>query len=110
MIKDPSAYIYDDGRFNISKHEDERINFGVSEYDWYNFNSYLAFVIANAAQMFLDMRHGHPEDITDEEWAVELTKLRDAFAAVAEDSDYSDKDETDEALEILKNRFYSLWD
>lgn len=130
MIPDPSKWVETSDGWDTDKHYEERKVQGFSKADWINFDTYIAWVIANAVQKMKDEGHtmfsypGEPvenwEHLTRGEydvmikgfgrWAegdealLELSpeEYRDASAQMVSD--------LEDALEIFKNRFKSLWD
>lgn len=51
-----------------SRHKRQRIQYGYSVYDWWNFDSYIAGVIAHAVGRFAREGMGHPMSHTEASW------------------------------------------
>lgn len=86
-MKDPSEWVTDSSksinpeRYDIEKHQAERVTRGFSEYDWWNFNSYLTFVILGGLKKFKEDGNGWPGGIKQEEWPIILDKMIAGFEA-----------------------------
>ena len=90
-MKDPSRWVYEQehepgtvGRLNVEKHETERIQNGFSDCDWFNFNSYLAWIIHGGLVKFRNEGSGFPANLTKETWHFMLDTMIDGFEAFAE--------------------------
>lgn len=125
--EDPSLWVYNKDEYygkkdySIERHESERKNQGFSEYDWWNFNNYIAWVNINALEKF-KTGAGHP--VTDEcqsmeDWIAILDKMINGFKAyldyeVTEDltaKKWEDTKKTmDEGLGLYAQYFSALWD
>lgn len=122
-MKDPSAWTDDaDGWEGMETVRRERGEQGFSKADWINFDTYIAWVIAGAVQKMKDEGHtlfnypGEPsanwEALTNAEYDIMIK----GFGRWAEgwwettDNEIQAMRELEEALEIFKNRFMSLWD
>lgn len=122
-MEDPSAWVYEEhprAKYDAEKHKSQRAEYGFSTYDWWNFDSYLSYVIIGGLEKFKD-GHGFPvyggcESMDD--WREILDKIIAGFKArELLDNDYP-KPEEREVLEArwaegsaLFIKFYpSLWD
>lgn len=96
----------------------QRIRRGYSERDWWAFDDFLAEIIIDGCRKFREEGHGHPADITWDEWCEILTKIEDGFKAHLELArDFPDKDREEELKaqfevggELFLGYFGSLWD
>jgi hypothetical protein len=101
----------------------ERAENGLSKADWINFDTYIAWVIANAVKRFRDEGNTafyYPNE-PEENWEAlthgEYEVMIEGFGGWASKSDLETHEEEasavaklEDALEIFKNRFKSLWD
>jgi len=84
-MKDPSTWVHraesiEGGHYDIAMHERERATQGFSTYDWWNFNSYLSFVITGGLKKFLADGNGYPGAFESvDEWNVILEKMIAGF-------------------------------
>lgn len=121
-MDDPSKWVETAEGWDTDKHYEERKANGFSKADWINFDTYIAWVIHSAVIKMRDEGHtmfsfpGEPEAnweaLTRGEYQVMIDGFGD-YAAMDElnDPDYKDiYRRLDEALEIFKKRFKSLWD
>lgn len=132
-MDDPSAWVYkeDHGaptkiKYDAEKHRSQRAEYGFSTYDWWNFNSYLCWVIIGGLERF-KTGSGHPVYggvNSMEDWVATLDKMIEGFKARAElDSDFpprgwSDRDawyeergaKWEEGSRLFIEFFPSLWD
>lgn len=130
-MNDPSAWVYNTQDFNydIAKHEDQRINRGFSDYDWYNANDYLAYVLVGMLKQFRECGSGYPAHLGyvvddpynlqygDNIWYSILTEMIEGFEAhkIMNEEVYGDKYKEAEvklnrALDLLKEYWTGLWD
>lgn len=82
--------------------------------DRWNVDNYLAHVIAHALREFKTEEGGYPGDTTPDGWNLELDTMIAGFAAyAAADSRPVQIGKADakinEALDLFRKRFYSLW-
>jgi hypothetical protein len=120
MSQDPSFWVNKmDSQADPEKHVKERSVHGFSTYDWWNFCDYLAWVNIEGLKRFKTEGHGHPGDVTWDEWVVELDTMIAGFEAHLKISEYEweAREELDElvkaretGLELYAKRFPSLWD
>jgi hypothetical protein len=124
-MDDPSAWVNTDSGRDISKHHYERATQGFSVYDWWNFNSYLTWVIIGGLEKF-KTGAGHPVygGINSmDDWCEALDKMIAGFTARHElDNDFPGPDDDREAwratrekawrvgAELFVKFFPSLWD
>jgi hypothetical protein len=119
-MEDPTAWIYKDrDKEDRIRHEQERVAHGFSAFDWWNFNSYLDWVIVQGLEMFKNGA-GHPvyEEVqTMDDWRRILDKMIEGFKAhdrLMNDYDPSTSKEDRAVWEegrTLFIKFYdSLWD
>lgn len=83
-MEDPTKWVYDQDRHSVKKHESERLKNGFSTCDWYNFNTYLAWVIQSGLVKFRNEGSGYPAQLTEETWHFMLDTMIDGFEAFAE--------------------------
>ncbi len=57
----------------------QRINRGYSDKDWWDFDQYLAGIIASACKKFRQNGMGYPSELTNEEWNEILAKIEWGF-------------------------------
>lgn len=126
-MEDPSKWVYkpENFKYNIALHEDQRINNGFSDYDAFNGDNYLAWVIVGICKN-LKNGHGFPAELGNDgwdEWMSILDEMIEGFEAhnqeywIAGDTLENNralmarqKAKTDRALELFKEYFGSLWD
>lgn len=129
-MEDPSKWVEKEDRWDTNEHYDQRKIRGFSDADWINFDTYIAWVIASAVEKmksdghtmfsFPDQPDSEWERLTHEEydvmikgfgqWAegeesiidLEMDEFRNIHAQRIRD--------LDNALDIFKKRFKSLWD
>lgn len=82
---DPSQW-YGMTETGLELHRRERIEHGMSFYDWINAESFIAQVIVDTCQRFLDSGTGHPTRLTEQEWDEVLTTMRDGFQAYIDEN------------------------
>lgn len=80
-MKDPTLWVNDSKRHSKKRHEKERLENGFSTYDWWNFNSYLSWVIIGGLKKFLKDGNGYPGGTTKEEWDKDLQTMIEGFEA-----------------------------
>lgn len=126
-MEDPSKWVYDTQRFNynIALHEDQRVNNGFSDYDAFNGDNYLAWVIVGICKS-LKNGHGYPAELGNDgwdEWMSILDEMIEGFEIHNEEpwvlGDTVENNraridiqraKTDRALELFAKYFGSLWD
>ena len=124
-MNDPSFWVYKDNAHDPERHERERAKNGFSTYDWWNFNSYLSWVIRQGLARFRDGGVGFPVGLTEEEWDQILEKMIDAFEAFEElesMKSYTDRSVSfsewsapykarwEEGSKLFIEYFFHLWD
>lgn len=122
-MKDPSKWVETARGWDADKHYEERKVNGFSKADWINFDTYIAWVIASAVQKMKD--EGHTmfcfPDEPESEWERLTNEAYDTmikgFGNWAQDKlDYTADEgkqmvaDLNEALDIFKRHFQSLWD
>lgn len=115
-MTDPSDWVNSHDEYDSEKHRNERASQGFSEYDWWNFCDYIAWVNIAALEKF-KTGVGHPGDLNSmDEWIAELQIMIDGFKAHLELND-AELDKMHElnnvrakGLELYAKRFPSLWD
>ncbi len=85
-MDDPSKWVYktEGETYDTIRHEGERVENGFSTYDWWNFNSYLNWVIIQGLEKFKKDGAGHPVYggvETMEDWREVLDKMIAGFRA-----------------------------
>lgn len=85
-MKDPSNWVFDkrdteQGTYDAKKHIKQRSKRGFSDYDWWNFSSYLSFVIIGGLEEFRRNGKGYPGGMSYAEWLVALDKMIAGFKA-----------------------------
>lgn len=116
---DPSKWVSESKDHDLIKHWEGRQTKGFSEYDWWNFCDYLAWVNIQGLEKFKDGR-GHPADLGGmDEWKAELDVMIDGFKAhlAIQNVDYEGREELynlmqthREGMALYAKRFSSLWD
>lgn len=118
---DPSKWVsekrYDGTTYDAERHKRERVEQGFSTYDWWNFNSYIAWVNIAALEKFKDGA-GFPADLKGmDEWRAELDVMIDGFKALVRIMDDYDPRTTehdkavyDKGMALYAKRLFSLWD
>lgn len=96
------------------KYTFQRATRGYSDVDLWNVNTYIAKVIADVMQEWLKRGiSSYKGSMTEEEWADVLVKIQNGFSEYRNHA-YSDVEldvaKVDEALALLKEHFYDLWD
>lgn len=121
---DPSKWVEDADGYSVEETLAGRGEVGFGFADWINFDTYIAWVIANAVKKM--KADGHTEfyypDEPEENWGAlthaEYDVMIKGFEAWADTEwVFGTKEEREEvlrnledALEIFKNRFQLLWD
>jgi hypothetical protein len=113
-MKDPMDFVKPE---ELSVHRAERATNGFSKYDWWSFDTYLAWVIAGGLKKFRTEGHGYPADVTEQEWNILLDVMIEGFEGWLEKFETKTLDEEEElrkklnvALDIFRVYFVSLWD
>lgn len=102
----------------ILQHRSQRSRRGFSTYDVWNLDGFLAQTIADTIAHLRDHGHGYPGNVSgEEEWNDILTRIEVPLRSWAEHHYDMDLDEEDrwmsrcnEALELFREHFFSLWD
>lgn len=107
-MKDPITWAE-----NKKKHRRQRAKRGFSVYDWWNFDTYLSWVMINALEKFRDDGVGHPANLTENEWTTILNVMIDGFEALIlleteEDEELLRRGEI--ALDLFRIYYRDLWD
>lgn len=123
----PTHWVYKRSPEDIERHERERVAFGMSYYDWINFDTFMAMLIVRWADLTLEKCHTYPSGMTYEGYLEDVKTMREGFLIHAND-DYwpddfmamsSDQRDTyrkaqevkvDKALDLLRKHFVSMWD
>lgn len=92
----------------------QRIKRGWSDEDCWAVDDHLATIIAGMTKQLKETSHGHPDEMTDEQWVKILQTISEGFQ-VYTDSIYDGLDETkikkfDKAMELFTKYFSHLWD
>jgi hypothetical protein len=107
---------------DIERHERERVESGVSFFDWINFNEYLSHIIVEGMNRFIEKTNTHPATLTPEEWTEVLTTIRDGFQAhldfernIEYKGGYVEhykvmKEKRDAAFTLMVHYYDSIWD
>lgn len=121
-MDDPSIWVYEKASlsekpYDVHEHEQERATQGFSTYDWWNFNSYLTFVIVGGLRKFLVDGNGYPAAFGSiEEWNVILEKMIAGFEMSEEihnSFEVATPDQSavvDEGMELFAKHYADLWD
>lgn len=97
----------------VSRHYAERIQNGMSFYDWINADKFLLGVIALAARKFAEDGNGFPGDMTEQEWKDTLKTIYEPLEAYCDDSvpcDERQLEEVADALRAFADYFRFFWD
>lgn len=97
---------------DIESHERQRVETGVSFYDWINFNTYVSHIMVEGIDRFLNNGCGHPGLLTEEEWDAILMEMRYGFDLMRKEKEDVEgyAEATKRSLELLSEWFYDLWD
>lgn len=77
----------------VTKFPYQRVRYGFSDQDLYNFDKYLAQVLSQALPKLKDA-HGYPADMeTSEDWNEVLDKMTEGFARYHEEYEHPDTEE-----------------
>lgn len=113
-MDDPSAFV---GQDSIERHRRERADRGFSDYDWWNFNTYLSWVIIAALTKFKEEGSGYPSSVgSPEAWYAIIDEMIEGFEAQIEldfpqsDDRAAKKIKADNALALFAKYYSSLWD
>lgn len=101
----------------IARHNKERAQKGYSVYDWWSFDTFVCGLIANACRDFRLIGHGHPGDMTEEEWNAYLLEIEEPLRVWAEEKFDLHGDEemaayraAQEAMAKFTARLGYMWD
>lgn len=117
---DPSEWVEKstDTKYDLERHRRERSENGFSEYDWWNFCDYIAWVNIQALEKF-KTGVGFPGDLNSmDDWIVELDIMIKGFEAhlALSDMRYADGERPElenrrsRGMAVYADRFPSLWD
>jgi hypothetical protein len=119
-MNDPSAWVAkDEDKYDLERHKRERAENGFSVFDWWNFNSYLAWVNIQGLKKFKEEGSGYPANSSLEEWNEMLDIMIEGFEAFETYmNDCPDSREEIEALlathrvgmKLYAEQFVHLWD
>jgi hypothetical protein len=112
-MEDPTyKWVVKSDKHDVEKLKTERGENGFSTYDWWNFDQYLAWVIWQACERF-KTAHGHPAELTHDEWIEALNEIQAGMKAHQDifDNTHFVVDEYDELLEIRSKGLaqFSKW-
>lgn len=122
--KDPQEWVHTGeklkgGHYDVERHKKERAENGFSDYDFWNFAQYNAWVMINVLERF-KTGHGFPlygEVQNMDDWISVLTEIQEGFKAQFRIDESMDMEtyEADKALfkrgmELLTIYYGSLWD
>lgn len=91
----------------------QRARRGHSDEQLWTLNSAVAELVIAGCNGMLEWGHGHPGELTPEEWDQTLTKIRDGFQAFLDDNLHRDAVEMEkfkEGMELFSHWFAGLWD
>ena len=85
---------------------------GYAEEDWWDLDLFLAHLLPILLRKRKENAHSRPRKTTSKEWANILEKIAQGFdeAALIKDVGDGDIDKFNEAMDLLKEHFFSLWD
>lgn len=100
------------------KHQNQRVKYGYSVYDWCNFDSYIAGVIAHALDRFASDGMGHPWNHSEQSWRELCLSISKPLSLWASDNRWKlSADDTtklyeqvQEALHKFADNFGGFWD
>lgn len=100
------------------RHKQERIKYGYSVFDWWNFDSYIAGVIAQGCERFARDGMGYPPDMSSQEWKELCLSIAGPLSRWAcEDRWKLDGPDTEKlyleakaALHLFADHFGAFWD
>ena len=105
--KPPAINLDDLDKDKKYAHLRQRETFGVSRYDAIRFDLYFAEVLGTGFKILSEISHGHPVDLTYEDWQAQLLSISDNFFAYHR----GDTDRIDpEIIDLFVQRFPSFWD
>jgi hypothetical protein len=116
VADDPSAWVFEkelDREYDGERHRRERADRGFSEYDWWNFNDYLAWVILGGLKKFRKKGNSFPAQFQSEhEWNLLLDEMINGFEYYCSSDDINKLDDArwKRAWELFHGYFASLWD
>ena len=90
----------------------QRFVHGYAEEDWWDLDSFLARLLPVLLRKRKENGHSYPCYMTPEEWDDVLEKIAQGFeeATLIMDVGDGDIDKFNEAMDLLKEHFFSLWD
>ena len=102
----------------VIRHRRQRARRGFSSYDAWNLDGYLAQMIADSVRWLRENGHGYPSSFNGiEEWNAVLERIEVPLRVWAEQRHDMDLDEEErwadrchEALKLLTEHFFALWD
>lgn len=92
---------------------DRNISINLDDYDMWNLDHTLALIILPCLKKFKKNLHGHPGNITFEQWKSILNKMIKAFELLNGDEFYYKNKEDEmikEGLELFAKYYRHLWD
>jgi hexokinase len=93
----------------------ERSKYGVSLYDVFDLDMYLATMLLNAFEVMSENCYSLPMNMTGEQWAAVLKEIKDCLSVFVEeseaiDTDYPRKKEAiNRALDLIKQHYGDFW-
>jgi hypothetical protein len=100
-------------------HDAERLRFGVSQFDIWNFDGYIAGVIANGVKWLGERGHGYDQDFTPDTWKEYLDSIYEPLKVWADkgqdleggyDAMKQRYEAAVEALHRFADYFGTMWD
>jgi hypothetical protein len=119
------AWLTDEGNFDDEdeyraaqfRHQQQRVNEGISWYDMVNADDFIIGVIAKAARHFDEDGASHPGGMSEEDWSATLKTIYEPLEAylmidpmVDEDAARQIRVDAQDALHAFADYFQAFWD
>lgn len=92
----------------------QRVRYGISDQDAWGLDYFLATTTVRGIQKLRAWKHGHPMELTPEEWDDILARIQDGFQVWLDADgtfmDAADRRRFDEGIELYGKWFSALWD
>jgi hypothetical protein len=95
----------------------ERARYGYGHRDLWSFDTYITGVVSRATSDLEDRMHGHPADVTAEEWSdtlLEISSGAGVYANQMEDDPFNDTDNVvkrgRDAMKLFAENLDGMWD
>ena len=89
----------------------QRARYGIADSDAWSLDHFLAMVTVRGVQKLREWAHGHPPELTADEWDCVLAQIEDGFQAwVDGQRDTGSRERFDTAMRLYCKWFGALWD